>query len=364
MTRPPAAPPARVLAAFGLGPRSRIRYLDTGRLNLSWQVRDGDRCLVVRCLRDQHPDAAAFRRDAVRALAARGLPVVPTLPARDGSHLLADPEGFFEATPWVSGRHRGGRDLDAAECAALGALLARIHHALADALPAPDGVPPLPAPDGVPPPPGLPSPTDGAPSPAQVGSPADDVPPAPLRHPRARHWARVLTRIAPRPRPGGPSARSGWTHGDVQPLNLLWSGPTVVAVLDWDGLAPRPYADEVVRTATAWFGPDLDRTAGFTAGYRDRLGLPADELVAAVHRMWWRQVDALSACPCPGPFDPGAGDLGPDGLGPDDGRPDDGTPDDGGVGPQPGLADALDGMLSWWTAHAEQLLDAYTAGPP
>ncbi len=67
-------------------------------------------------------------------------------------------------------------------------------------------------------------------------------------------------------------------------------------MLDWDRLAVRPVATEVVRSATLLFGfgdsrgLDLNRVAAFTTGYRAARTLTDDQLRDAVHRLWWERV--------------------------------------------------------------------------
>ncbi|MFI6513553.1 phosphotransferase [Streptosporangium sp. NPDC050855] len=85
---------------------------------------------------------------------------------------------------------------------------------------------------------------------------------------------------------------AGWTHGDVQVLNLLWEHGVVTAVLDWDRLRVRPYGEEVVRTARVQFAAadgrwDLERVQAFVAGYRSVIPICDADLVDAVERQWW-----------------------------------------------------------------------------
>lgn len=96
---------------------------------------------------------------------------------------------------------------------------------------------------------------------------------------------------APRRHPAGPQ---GWTHGDFQYRNLLWADGGLVAVLDWDRLGVRPYAEEVVRTAQVQFGVegvfDLERVTAFVAGYRSVIPLEPAALLDAARRLWWKRM--------------------------------------------------------------------------
>ncbi|MFD0525365.1 phosphotransferase [Paractinoplanes durhamensis] len=102
--------------------------------------------------------------------------------------------------------------------------------------------------------------------------------------------ARGARRTAARPGPVGPA---GWTHGDLQPYNLLAENGRVTGVLDWDRLGVRTYGLEVVRTATITFSTgdqgavDLARVAAFALAYRVHIKVSDAELADAAHRRWW-----------------------------------------------------------------------------
>jgi homoserine kinase type II len=110
---------------------------------------------------------------------------------------------------------------------------------------------------------------------------------------RLRHL-RSVAALRPHPSPVRPA---GWTHGDINRLNLLFDGAghepgRVCGVLDWDRLGVRPYGLEVVRTAVLLFdtgaGPDLPRVAAFAGGYRARHPIGDEALRDAAHRRWWQ----------------------------------------------------------------------------
>jgi len=66
-------------------------------------------------------------------------------------------------------------------------------------------------------------------------------------------------------------------------------------VLDWDRVAVRPLAEEVVRTAQVQFATgdgrlDLERVATFTAGYRGVVELADEDLRDASVRLWWKRM--------------------------------------------------------------------------
>jgi homoserine kinase type II len=89
---------------------------------------------------------------------------------------------------------------------------------------------------------------------------------------------------------------SGWAHGDFHDLNVLWDEHgQVAAVLDFDRLAPRPYAFELVRSATLTFshgddrGLDLDRVTAFVSRYLGVFPLGAGQILQAVRGLWWER---------------------------------------------------------------------------
>jgi homoserine kinase type II len=140
-----------------------------------------------------------------------------------------------------------------------------------------------------------------------------------------------------RPADGPPPDPIGWTHGDLHSLNMLYTGETPTAILDWDRLGPRPLAYEVVRTASITFdtlgptGIDLDRMAAFARGYRTRITLSDEALADAARRRWWNLI--CSTWPLQRHYD--AGDPGIDHLFVRIGR-----------------------VADWWTAHFDEVLAA------
>jgi aminoglycoside phosphotransferase (APT) family kinase protein len=97
-----------------------------------------------------------------------------------------------------------------------------------------------------------------------------------------------------RPQSDAPVGPHGWTHGDFQYRNLLWADGDLAAVLDWDRLGVRSYAEEVVRTAQVQFGVegvfDLERVSAFVRGYRSVISLDRAALVDGARRLWWKRM--------------------------------------------------------------------------
>jgi hypothetical protein len=115
---------------------------------------------------------------------------------------------------------------------------------------------------------------------------------ATLLHHRKQLIATYATDRPATDQPGGPA---GWTHGDLQHRNVLWHQAHIAAVIDWDRIRIRPFAEEVARTATVQFGSEqgalvLTRTAAFISGYRSVITLSDDDLLDGLHRLWWKRV--------------------------------------------------------------------------
>nr|WP_180218397.1 phosphotransferase [Streptomyces albus] len=228
-------------------------------------------------------------------LGALGLPVAPVVPGVDGRTVTVAHGRCFALHPWIEGTHRHGSELSEDESRALGALLGRVHTRLARAV--------RPAP---------PTAHDSA-DPAGTY----DTIGALLERVRARRRRdsfdelaehrlterRELLRRYAAARPGPVPARfSGWVHGDFHPLNVLYaasghgSRPRPVAILDWDRLGVQPRAEEAVRGAAIFFlrpggTLDLRKVRAFARAYRGSARAPREELVAAVHRVWWERLN-------------------------------------------------------------------------
>ncbi|MFD4322787.1 phosphotransferase [Streptomyces sp. NPDC058548] len=86
-----------------------------------------------------------------------------------------------------------------------------------------------------------------------------------------------------RPRGDVPAGPHGWTHSDFQYRNLLCAGGELTAILDWDRLGVRPYAEEVVRTAQVQFGVEGIRP-GSGVGVRGWLSIGGPVGVGRVAR--------------------------------------------------------------------------------
>ena len=235
--------------------------------------------------------AIAAQHRAIAALRELGLPTAPPLAARDGRTTVLLRGRRYALFPWIEGEHRTGRALSRGQCAALGALLGRMHGALAAVHP------PVEQPVAVP-----------SADPEQTEHTITELLERSRRHEpqqpfdalarqRLRERRRLLDLYRHR-RPGpGDAPPTGWVHGDFHPLNLLYRGADPVAVLDWDRLGLKPRTEEAVRAATLFFHHpetgvlDLPRLRQYARAYREASGSSAAEVAAGVHRVWWERLN-------------------------------------------------------------------------
>ncbi|MEZ0073592.1 phosphotransferase [Planotetraspora sp. GP83] len=323
----------RVLVEFRTGPAHRVEFLPDGMMNRNWRIDTPDGVFALKQIIDVTPAKARRSLHVLGALAAAQAPVCPPRQTRDGD-VVAEVDGrAFCLLPWAHGEHREGTDLTPGQAAHLGAVLAHLHIHLAGA--------------------GLPEPERPA---AQVTDPqaatgeADrflqviDALPEPAtfdvdtRQLLLQRKHLIAEHAHHRPTTTEPAGPVGWTHGDVQPLNLLWRDGTVTAILDWDRLAPRPLAEEVTRTGQVQFTTsdgrmDLRLVAAFTTGYRHVMPLADEDLADAVTRLWWKRATDLWQLQ----WHYDKNDTGPDRLWQ--------------VGER---------LLHWWTGHRNQVTAAFT----
>lgn len=262
-----------VAEEFGLGRIVDCRAVQTGVMNLNWQFTTEQGTFAVKRLTDRPAEAVHAGQSLLPRLAERGFPVAAPRATSTGGHIFTIGDSQYAVNDWILGTHPRGAELALDACTELGDLVARLHLALAELLP--------PAPATL-----HDSPATAAEARAELEKYA--------RHEFARdeiaHRIELLDSIADQRPPDADVGPCGWTHGDLNPLNLLVRNGHFVGLLDWDRLGVRPYALEVVRTATILFSDggrealDLDRTAAFVDGYRGQIPVDLDD---AADRRWW-----------------------------------------------------------------------------
>ncbi|GHB74190.1 hypothetical protein GCM10010377_75720 [Streptomyces viridiviolaceus] len=277
--------------AFGLGEPIKHDFLPDGLMNHNWQVTTTHGRYAVKRIKDVSLEKARRNLTALSALARGQIPVCVPLRTTSGDLVAEVGSHAYCVLPWIDGSHQRGVDLSASQVAELGIMLGRIHLALVTQ-------PPGNAPDQLPP--------------AKVTSVAEAVTaserfsdivgssaaPSEFDRTVAKFMERrriLLDKYAHlRPAAGIPLGPFGWTHGDFQYRNVLWRDGQIAAVLDWDRLGVRPYAEEVARTAQVQFGVDgrfdLKRLRGFIDGYRSVVPLSDDAALDGVRRLWWKRM--------------------------------------------------------------------------
>ncbi|WP_327733393.1 phosphotransferase [Streptomyces nojiriensis] len=279
---------------FGIGTVHERRHLPDGLMNVNWRLDTATGAFALKRVTDIPLERLRRNLGAPGFLSEHGLPVCAPILASDGSAVAETPSGGYCLFPWAAGEHIPGASLTLGQAAALGGHIARLHVTLSRA-------------------------ADGRTLPRTPESIAVDVTSVERAVEKAERLAVAVAAqdsastfdkeaaIALKARramiaahtdrlPDGevPVGPYGWTHGDLQYRNLLWSGSELSAVLDWDRVAVRPYAEEVARTAQVQFGGaegfDLERVAAFVGGYRSMAPLSAAALEDAVHRLWWKRL--------------------------------------------------------------------------
>ncbi|MFI8514044.1 phosphotransferase [Streptomyces sp. NPDC085460] len=283
-----------LIKEFGLGEIVARRHLTDGLMNVNWRLDTAAGVFVLKRVTDVPLDRLRRNLATLPALAKAGVPVVPPVEAPSGGVVVEVGGSGYCLFPWVRGAHVRGVDLPLAQVRRLGAELATLHLALRRA--AGNGVLPT-LPEAM---------TADVVTPGRAMEKADRLAAAARARGVGDSFDAValdalakrqtlLDRYAPlRPEDDVPAGPHGWTHGDFQYRNLLWADGELAAVLDWDRLAVRPYAEEVVRTAQVQFGVrgvfDLERVSAFVRGYRSVVPLEPDELLDAARRLWWKRM--------------------------------------------------------------------------
>jgi aminoglycoside phosphotransferase (APT) family kinase protein len=96
---------------------------------------------------------------------------------------------------------------------------------------------------------------------------------------------------------------SALLHGDYHPGNLIWRGPELAAVIDFEALGTGPCAQELAsaallfsletpgRSPEAWpESPDIPRLTAFTAGYAESMAEARADIESVLDpaaQPWW-----------------------------------------------------------------------------
>ncbi|MGH3391177.1 MAG: phosphotransferase [Actinomadura sp.] len=336
---PDACDLQRVGHEFALGEIQQATFLADGLMNRNWRIDTAAGVYALKLLCDVPADIARRSATVLAALGRAGLPVCAPVLAREGDPLLRIGSRTYLVSPWAVGAHIEGVDLALDEVADFGALVATLHRSLNE-----PGFVPLPSADV--------RPRAKVTSPEKAMQKADRLLAtiAAIAEPTEfDELARTLLeqrkilvdkdRVS-QPVEGETPGPFGWTHGDLQYRNILRADGKITAVLDWDRVAVKPFAEEVARTAQVQFGGehgrlDLERVAAFVSGYRTVMPLPRADLADAVERLWWKRMSDYWIFE----FHYDRGDHGPDSL----------------------MAPSEE-LLAWWTDRRSDVQQAFAAG--
>jgi homoserine kinase type II len=288
---PRHSPLAALLRRYGIAEILGFRPLDEGLLNRSYAVQTGSGPLFLKHYLDQEPHSILAQHAATTELAARGLPVLAPVPDLSGRTLARRGDRLFALYPWAHGGHLPGLTLEPEQCRELGALLGRLHCALTAIL---------------------------GPVQQPLSQPANRVEDARAKALRLLELLRsrpvregiddlaefrlverlsLLSRFADRRPTDQTQLTVGHVHGDFHGLNVF-HGPDgeITTVVDWDRLSVQPYGEELVRSALIFFVDphdgqlDLPRVREYVHGYLSARPWMADEMSAAVYRLWWERL--------------------------------------------------------------------------
>ncbi|MCZ4117923.1 phosphotransferase [Streptomyces sp. H39-S7] len=290
----PSSVLAELARAFCFGEVRECRYLADGLMNANWKVETLAGVFALKRVTDVPLGRLKRNLGVLASLAAAGVPVSASVATGSGSLVAEVGGGVWCLFPWAAGTHIRGVDLGLPQVTSLGAHLGRLHQGLGRAcdrglLPA--------VPERL---------TADVTTPEQAVERSERLSAAVESKGTGRAFdAAALAALEQRrvligkhadrrPQDAIPMGRHGWTHGDVQYRNLLWKDGELAAILDWDRVGVRPYAEEIARTAQVQFGVDgvfdLARVPAFVSGYRSVVQLEASALVDGVRRLWWKRM--------------------------------------------------------------------------
>ncbi len=251
---------APLAALFNLDLRE-IEALSVGSVNSNFRLTDRAGKSYFARLYEEQDHAGALREHAVvAALDEGGVPVVRALSTKDGGS-LADFEGkAFAVFPWVDGEILCQARVTPRACADVGAALARVHLCSARAPALPDGRFRL---------------ADLRERLARVEAAgrAALLPAARTIRARIDHYEATRAK----------NLEQGICHGDLFRDNVLWQGPKLRALIDFESVCRNNFAYDLMVTALAWcYGSEfeLGLVQALFDGYRRVRPLPAAEVAA------------------------------------------------------------------------------------
>jgi homoserine kinase type II len=251
---------ADLVQPFGLVLRT-IEPLTAGSVNSNFRLVDSAGKVYFARLYEEQDHAGAVREHAlVAALDDAGVPVVRALTTASGES-LADFDGkAFAVFPWVDGEILCQGRVTAAACIELGAGLARVHRCSSHAPALPEGrfrIPDL---------------RERLKRVEAAGRTAL-LPAVSAIRERLEHYEAVRAQ----------GLEQGICHGDLFRDNVLWQGPRLSALLDFESACKSNFAYDLMVTALAWcYGSefDVELVQALFRGYRSVRAVPMAEVAA------------------------------------------------------------------------------------
>jgi homoserine kinase type II len=245
---------------FGLQ-LARVEALTQGSVNSNFRLTDAAGKVYFARVYEEQDHAGALREHAlVAALDAAGVPVVRALTNQDGGSLSDFQGKAFAVFPWVEGEILCQGRVTEAACRELGAALGRVHLCSARAPELPEGrfrMPDL----------------RERLKRVEAAGRSSLLPAVSLIRERLDHYQGVRAQ----------DLAQGICHGDLFRDNVLWQGPRLSALLDFESACSSNFAYDLMVTALAWcYGGEfaLPLVQALFDGYRSVRPVPAVEIAA------------------------------------------------------------------------------------
>ena len=245
---------------FGLQ-LARVEALTQGSVNSNFRLTDAAGKVYFARVYEEQDHAGALREHAlVAALDAAGVPVVRALTNQDGGSLLDFQGKAFAVFPWVEGEILCQGRVTEAACRELGAALGRVHLCSGRAPELPEGrfrIPDL----------------RERLKRVEAAGRSSLLPAVSLIRERLDHYQAVRAQ----------NLEQGICHGDLFRDNVLWQGPRLSALLDFESACSSNFAYDLMVTALAWCYSGefwLPLVQALFDGYRSVRPVPAVEVAA------------------------------------------------------------------------------------
>jgi homoserine kinase type II len=253
---------AAIPLARGFGLQlARVEALTQGSVNSNFRLTDAAGKVYFARVYEEQDHAGALREHAlVAALDAAGVPVVRALTNQDGGSLLDFQGKAFAVFPWVPGEILCQGRVTEAACRELGAALGRVHLCSGHAPELPEGrfrIPDL----------------RERLKRVEIAGRSSLLPAVSLIRERLDHYQGVRAQ----------DLAQGICHGDLFRDNVLWQGPRLTALLDFESACSSNFAYDLMVTALAWCYSGefvLPLVQALFDGYRSVRPVPAVEAAA------------------------------------------------------------------------------------